>query len=87
MKMSETFQQIITLMLANNVKFNLNRGSDCYFLSMKDESGKHIWEIDDSNFNDREDVIFWDKDYDPFTFLNPITYVRSAYTEMGCLYD
>jgi len=83
MMMSETFRQIIALMLANGVKFNLKRGSDCYFLTAKDENGKHIWEIDDTNFADREDVIFWDKDYDPFTFLTPITYVRSAYTEMG----
>lgn len=84
MKMSEMFKQIIALMLANDVKFVLHRGEDCYFLSTKDKNGEHIWEIDDSNDingGDREEVIYWDKDYYPYTFLNPITYVRNAHRE------
>lgn len=81
MKMSDMFRQIIALMLANDMDFELNRGSDCYFLSCKDSAGKHVWEIDDGNGVDRTDVIFWDRDYDSFTFALPINYIIASYNE------
>lgn len=49
MKMSNDFKQIIALLLANNVRFNLDYGIESYFLTKNNENGLHIWEIDDKN--------------------------------------
>ena len=42
MKMSNDFKQIIALLLANNVRFNLDYGIESYFLTKNNENGIHI---------------------------------------------
>ena len=54
MKMSNDFKQIIALLLANNVRFNLDYGIENYFLTKNNENGLHIWEIDDKNKDNKE---------------------------------
>ena len=61
MKMSNDFKQIIALLLANNVRFNLDYGIESYFLTKNNESGLHIWEIYDKNKDNGYKIIFWDK--------------------------
>ena len=42
MKMSNDFKQIIALLLANNVRFNLDYWIESYFLTKNNENGLHI---------------------------------------------
>lgn len=58
MKMSNDFKQIIALLLANNVRFNLDYGIESYFLTKNNENGLHIWEIDDKNKDNGYKIIF-----------------------------
>ena len=81
MVMSREFKQIIALLLAHNVRFNLDNGDNNYYLIRKDEYGRNIWEIDDKNKDNKYNIIFWDKEYNPQTFQLPIDYVIGACTE------
>ena len=81
MKMSNDFKQIIALLLANNVRFNLDYGIESYFLTKNNENGLHIWEIDDKNKDNGYKIIFWDKEYNHQTFHLPIDYVINACAE------
>lgn len=81
MEMSREFRQIIALLLAHNVRFNLDNGDNSYYLIRKDENGSNIWEIDDKNKDNKYNIIFWDKEYNHQTFQLPIDYVISACTE------
>ena len=79
--MSNDFKQIIALLLANNVRFNLDYGVESYFLTKNNENGLHIWEIDDKNKDNGYKIIFWDKGYNHQTFHLPIDYVINACAE------
>ena len=82
MKMSDNFKQIIALLLAYDMHFNLDFGDDeCYYLIKKDESGRLIWEIDDENKDNGYKIMFWDKEYSPRFFHVPIDYILKARTE------
>lgn len=81
MEMSREFKQIIALLLAHNVRFNLDNGDNSYYLIRKDENGRNIWEIDDKNKDNKYNIIFWDKEYNHQTFQLPIDYVIGACTE------
>lgn len=81
MEMSREFKQIIALLLAHNVHFNIDNGVDSYYLIRKDENERNIWEIDDKNKDNKYKIIFWDKEYNHQTFQLPIDYVISACTE------
>lgn len=81
MEMSREFKQIIALLLAHNVRFNLDNGDNSYYLIRKDENERNIWEIDDKNKDNKYNIIFWDKEYNHQTFRLPIDYVISACTE------
>lgn len=78
MEMSREFKQIIALLLAHNVHFNIDNGVDSYYLIRKDENERNIWEIDDKNKDNKYKIIFWDKEYNHQTFQLPIDYVISA---------
>lgn len=78
MEMSREFKQIIALLLAHNVPFNIDNGVDSYYLIRKDENERNIWEIDDKNKDNKYKIIFWDKEYNHQTFQLPIDYVISA---------
>lgn len=80
MEMSREFKQIIALLLAHNVHFNIDNGVDSYYLIRKDENERNIWEIDDKNKDNKYKIIFWDKGYNHQTFQLPIDYVISACT-------
>lgn len=80
MEMSREFKQIIALLLAHNVHFNIDNGVDSYYLIRKDENERNIWEIDDKNKDNKYKIIFWDKEYNHQTFQLPIDYVISACT-------
>lgn len=80
MEMSRKFKQIIALLLAHNVHFNIDNGVDSYYLIRKDENERNIWEIDDKNKDNKYKIIFWDKEYNHQTFQLPIDYVISACT-------
>ena len=80
MEMSREFKQIIALLLAHNVHFNIDNGVGSYYLIRKDENERNIWEIDDKNKDNKYKIIFWDKEYNHQTFQLPIDYVISACT-------
>lgn len=81
MKMSNDFKQIIALLLAHDVCFNLDSGDESYYLIKKDKNGRLIWEIDDENKDNEYKIIFWDKEYNHQTFHLPIDYVINACAE------
>ena len=81
MKMSNEFKQIIALLLAYDMHFNLNTRNESYYLIKRDEYGRYIWEIDDENKNNGYKIIFWDKEYNPIYFHAPIDYIIKARTE------
>lgn len=81
MKMSDDFKQIITLLLAYDMHFNLDSGDESYYLIKKDEYGRLIWEIDDENKDNGYKIMFWDKEYNHQTFHLPIDYVSNACAE------
>lgn len=72
MKMSDNFKQIIALLLAYDMHFNLDFGDECYYLIKKDESGRLIWEMDDENKDNGYKIMFWDKEYSPSFFTFPL---------------
>lgn len=45
--MSKLFQEIITLMLYTNIKFELNRGINNNYYLVKLEGSEIVWELDD----------------------------------------
>ena len=81
MKMSNNFKQIITLLLAHDVRFNLDSGDESYYLIKKDKNGRLIWEIDDKNKDNEYKIIFWDAQYTHSSFRSPIDYVITACNE------
>lgn len=81
MKMSDNFKQIIALLLAHDVHFNLDSGDESYYLNKKDKYGRLIWEIDDEKYNNGYKIVFWDAEYSPRFFHSPIDYVINACTE------
>lgn len=72
MKMSNDFKQIIALLLANNVRFNLDYGIESYFLTKNNENGLHVWEIDDKNKDNGYKIIFGIKNITIRLFIFPL---------------
>lgn len=74
--MSKLFQEIITLMLYTNIKFELNRGINNNYYLVKLEGSEIVWEMDDHPEDDK--VYLYDEKDNCYTYTTAVEYICQA---------
>lgn len=82
--MSKLFQEIITLMLYNNIQFELKQGIKDYYL-VRLKGSKIVWEIDDHPEDDK--VYFYNEKDNCYIYTTTTEYVHQAKCAEYRFYD